>query len=298
MRRNLLNSLKCIYCDSSNLNLKTKDKDEILEGEILCKKCKKKYVIKEGVLVVLNNANTKEYGHWDEMYKARDDKKEIVWMENAFRDRKALEEYYAITHFLKNSRFNNSLEIGSGLGKYSFVLKKLGYVKEIVMVDISLPSLLITKKIFENFGFNCNLVLADAGNLPFKDKAFDLSFSGGLIEHFVGKKQEGIFFEHCRVAKDVLIQVPTGSFAYWLRRILLTIIKFGWPFGFEKPVGVKRIKELYSLNKYKLTGVYYHDFLTALIFMFSLKFKFLSKFVKKSFISRIFTSDLLIYGSS
>src|SRR3989344_4625520 len=125
MKRELLKFLKCIECGSYKLDLEVKNEDdEIIEGNVVCNKCNKNYRIKEGILIVSNKVDTKKYKYWDKMYDKRNSKREIKWIENAFYDIKALKEYYAITYFFKEDLiFNNSIEIGSGLGKYSLVLK-------------------------------------------------------------------------------------------------------------------------------------------------------------------------------
>jgi len=73
------------------------------------------------------------------------------------------------------------LEIGCGLGKNFSRFAAGGAVA--TAVDMSIESIKLTKKRLAIFGLKGNLCLADAENLPFKDNAFDLIFSWGVLHH-------------------------------------------------------------------------------------------------------------------
>jgi ubiquinone/menaquinone biosynthesis C-methylase UbiE len=73
------------------------------------------------------------------------------------------------------------LEIGCGLGK-DFARFILNGAKA-TAIDFSPESLKLTARRLEIFGLKGNLCVADAENLPFKDNAFDLLFSWGVLHH-------------------------------------------------------------------------------------------------------------------
>ena len=278
----------CPKCKHDNLT----DKKDYL----VCNKCGEKYAIREGILVLKPQRG---FETWDELYKKRNFKKEIKQMRSYLNNKRVL-DYYIFAGIIKRNglKLKNSLEIGSGLGKYSLVLKNNGLVEDVYMVDFSFESLLISKKIFDFFGLDGNFILADARRLPFKDKSFDLTFSGGLLEHYLGKEKDMVFSEHHRLSNKVIFQVPTNSFAYWFRRIIATIIYLGWPFGFENPISFKQLKNFYKKNNMKIVDCDYHDFLTASLFILSNRIPFFSRLIKKGFFSHLLRSDIVVYGSS
>jgi ubiquinone/menaquinone biosynthesis C-methylase UbiE len=102
------------------------------------------------------------------------------------KDKKNLVIYYPWLNLIIKNRlkFKRSLEVGSGTGSYSLILKKLGLVEEVYLFDWSEESLKLAKKLFEHYGEKAHFIQGDAKNLPFKDNFFDLTLSGGLLEHF------------------------------------------------------------------------------------------------------------------
>jgi len=59
---------------------------------------------------------------------------------------------------------------------------------------------------------NCEMVLGDGMAMPFLDKAFDVVYSLGLLEHFEPAEQAILLHEQARVAKTaVLVEVPTHA---------------------------------------------------------------------------------------
>lgn len=54
MKKEYLNIICCPYCHGElELEIKEEDDDEIIEGEFFCKKCQKKYEIKEGIPILM-----------------------------------------------------------------------------------------------------------------------------------------------------------------------------------------------------------------------------------------------------
>ena len=117
------------------------------------------------------------------------------------------------------------------------------------------------------FGIKAHLVVGDIHRLPFENNRFQLALSGGLIEHFTGPEQTAIVAEHCRVAQQVMLQVPTGTPAYWFFRLVYSVIKGGWPFGFEKPVARSHLIKLLHEQDYQPQAWSSHNFASSLVFL-------------------------------
>jgi len=124
----------------------------------------------------------------------------------------------------------------------------------------------LSRELFNRFGESAYFIVGDGLSLPFNDRYFDLSISCGLIEHFKGFDQGKIVSEHCRVADNVLCQVPTSSVTYWLQRSGISIMNNGWPFGYEKPISSKKMKTLFREYGFKSELAGYHDLLSVISF--------------------------------
>ncbi len=120
---------------------------------------------------------------------------------------------------------------------------------------------------FKELDEPCHVVLGDATNVPFVDGSFSVATSGGLVEHFKDPEQQMVVHEHCRVAHDVLCQAPLNSLPYWLTREAITVRRLGWPFGWEKPVSLRTLKNLFDLEGYEIKDKSYHNLLDAALFM-------------------------------
>jgi len=189
-------------------------------------------------------------------------------------------------------KFGISIEIGCGSGYYSLMLKKLGLVEDCVLLDSSFSALKIASQLFRISGEDAFFVLADGLEVPFADKSFDLSFSGGLIEHFRGSEQRKLVSEHCRVAESVVCQVPTHSLFYWLQRGVITLLNAKWPFGYESPVSSEQLESLYRNEGFQLRSFGYHDFITMLLFRLSVRFRHASPIQKKSILNRLTRTEI------
>lgn len=94
------------------------------------------------------------------------------------------------------------LEAGCGSGAYLKLLKRKGFRS--VGLDLSKASLHIAKK-------NCkNITGGDIFHLPFKDKAFDVVFNQGVMEHFTNSEFFTALKEIARIARKVVIIVPSA----------------------------------------------------------------------------------------
>jgi len=67
------------------------------------------------------------------------------------------------------------LDMGCGTGKYSIMLAMMGAY--VVGVDSQLPMVAVAKERSRNLRLDLEVLLSDAGTLPFRDDIFDLSVS-------------------------------------------------------------------------------------------------------------------------
>ena len=73
------------------------------------------------------------------------------------------------------------VEIGSGTGGDLLRFAQAG--ARVVGVDLSERSLGLVRTRFRAFGLQAQVVLADAQELPFADRSFDLAYSWGVLHH-------------------------------------------------------------------------------------------------------------------
>ena len=234
---------------------------------------------------------------WNKLYSETEFNDVLKRLDYGLKAPEKLFAYYPWLELLRKNKlkFGRSLEIGAGTGSYSLVLKKLGMVKEVYLLDYSEEALKIAKKAFKKHNVKGHFILGNALNLPFKDKFFDLTISGGLLEHFNEKEQLKIISEEKRVSKYVLNQVPISTLGYWALRLAITLIKGKWPFGYEKPMSKKILKRLYENEGIEIIGEGYHDVLTAVKFSMASKKNADFNF-KKKFINKILMNEIAILG--
>lgn len=99
------------------------------------------------------------------------------------------------------------LEIGCGSGLSSVLLASMGC--RVTAVDTN-AQLVKKAKRFETAFPNFISVQADMFRLEFKDKAFDIAFSQGVLEHYSDDDIIRALSEQKRIARVVVIDVPNG----------------------------------------------------------------------------------------
>jgi len=162
------------------------------------------------------------------------------------------EENWAASHFEESLQFmavdplrpvfeeylrpdSKMLEGGCGMGNYVAYYAARGYdVTGLDFAQRALTTLHIRQP-------NLKLVGGDVSNMPFPDKAFDLYYSGGVVEHFESGATESLR-EARRVLKDdgiLLISVP-----YYnpLRKIIRPFRKEYWRSVMESKTEAERIE--------------------------------------------------------
>ncbi len=273
------------------------------DSSLICRICDSSYPIKEGILVLTPNGGA-ETTYWDRLYSEgvkgnpiRSAEEISLFLSRSLKDTRSLCAYYPLVGLLErlSARFECSIEIGCGTGVYSLLLKQLRIVDNPVLVDTSISALRTAQRVFEQFQETGCFILADGSQLPFVDQSFDLSLSGGLIEHFRGAEQAKIAAEHCRVARHVICQIPAPTPFYWLQRGAITLLNGGWPFGYEKPLSVRHMRALFEDSLIEVRAISYHDSLNIVLFRLSTRLKYLKNLVRKTVLSQLMATEIVVY---
>ncbi len=140
------------------------------------------------------------------------------------------------------------IELGCGTGGLTAkIIKEYGGTA--TLVDNSDYALKIASSIFKRHRLSFNIIKADL--LKFKPpQKFDIAHSEGLIEHFSGKEQKKIIELHKNCINEngfVLISTPRKTWYYSISRKMLEVLG-KWPFGDEKPMDAKKLKNILEQN--------------------------------------------------
>ena len=243
----------------------------------------------------IHKNDLEKYAYWTKVAEETNYPSLHRQINRVLKDQDLLFSRYGSIRIMRNSKVvKKSLEVGCGSGAHSFLSKKLRFVGTVYLCDITFQALKNAKKLFDDFGENYHLVLCDAKNLPFKDKSFDLIYSGGLLEHFDSNEQEAITREQCRVAEDNICEVPLRSFGYTLLRFIVTLKNRGWPFGKESPMSLSQLKQIFSKNKYRIIRFTCDNFLISLIVIYNLPL-WIRRFLPKT-VFNLFKHEITVYA--
>lgn len=91
------------------------------------------------------------------------------------------EEIYSST--VDKVKPGSIIDVGCGTGKHSINLAKKGF--KVFSVELTENGIVAAKKTATEMGVNIFLVRGDVECMPFKNNAFDYSFCGLIIHHFV-----------------------------------------------------------------------------------------------------------------
>jgi len=271
MDRRLLGKLRCVDCGGLEVLLEAEgpaNLDQVVTGTVICDDCGRVMRITDRI-IQCSPATDDQRDIWEGLYEAQNESLRgvIESLENGFANPDALRAYYPILRIIGDlpDHVGSSVELGCGSGAFSLILKKMGLVDEVTLLDYSMPSLKTAERLFEHFDERCNLVHAKLETHPFREGAFDVSLSGGVIEHFRSRDERlGCLEVHLGPAKLAYIQAPVSAPMYWFQRFAVTVLKRGWPLGFEKPLTVKELKLLLRLAGADILRMDYHYFLSVL----------------------------------
>ncbi len=145
------------------------------------------------------------------------------------------------------------LEIGCGSG---YLARQLcsNYQCEALLVDNSAEA----KQFFLQHNTNPKIWFkqADAFKLRIPPE-FDLVYSDGLIEHFVGKKQKELMKIHAKATKPdgaIVFFVPYRSKRYQLLKKFQEVLGL-WNYGFEEPYSKNDFEQLLEENDFSIEKI-------------------------------------------
>ena len=228
MRLVLVKLLRCPKCKSpSALKVEVEQGDDkhIFEGVLHCSDCGSHFPIREGIPHMLP-AHLLEKGSHAGVTQAEEQKRQqIVHFDSIGESEIEVTRPHGFGrayNFLMDKKFeiirdlwgkplegNSVLDVCCGSGMDAEYLVNAG--AEVVGIDISIGALRGAQKRAEKFGLNYDLILGDAENLPFQDRALSLSFIHDGLHH-LDSPQLG-FSEMARVSSTaVLINEPTQTF--------------------------------------------------------------------------------------
>ena len=164
-----------------------------------------------------------------------------------------------INKYLGNSRGIKTIEVGSGLGVYSFILGLRGAA--VTLMDYSKEALSLAEINFSSSGLTASFLRMDALALdPNLRQQFDVAMSFGTIEHFEGEERLRMARAHFDLVRPgglVIISVPNRLFFpheilnFFLHR------KNKWPLGYERSFSRQELLRLagqIGLKKVKVCG--------------------------------------------
>jgi ubiquinone/menaquinone biosynthesis C-methylase UbiE len=152
--------------------------------------------------------------------------------------RHARSMYKYIIEKIKNISFKTVLDIGCGTGEILSLITKHNSVRAFGM-DISLEMLTVAE---DKLGGRANLIIADAGNLPYDECFFDLVICNDSFHHY--PNPIGVLSEIKRVLKNKGTLILSDICLPPLKRKLLNMFIFLSPDGDFKIYSEKDITKL------------------------------------------------------
>lgn len=102
------------------------------------------------------------------------------------------------------------VEVGVGSGAQSALLSR--WAERVVSIDNDPRIMSAARPNVERYGPRTRLVLADAFRMPFRDGAYGVALSQGLMEHFDDEGIAGLLREQLRVCRSVVFSVPSDRY--------------------------------------------------------------------------------------
>lgn len=275
MDKDFLEKLTCPACGGSNLRVESAGSataGKIPSSSLVCDDCNGSFAVVDNILDTTPGGDS-QLAVWESVYRNAPELERSFHVSNLLKgleNRKLLKSYYPIIRMVERLPLplESSLELGSGSGFYSLLIKKLGMVRDVTLLDYSREANETARRLFDYFGESCNIVCANLEKPPFKKGSFDLAISGGVIEHYRTMEERLHCLDvHLDTARWAYVQAPANSLCYWAQRLAITIIKRGWPFGFERPVTEKEMRKLVDLAKARITDLDYQYFFNILVFL-------------------------------
>lgn len=175
MKRRLLDLLGCPQCRQAlDLSVTHEEGDEIMEGELACPGCQRKFPIVGAIPRFVEKQNYADsFGlQWNKYARLQLDSQNGT----AF----SRERFYSITEWPQPSlRGAVVLDGGCGAGRFAEIALADG--AEVIALDLSSAVDACRKNLQAHPNLHC--VQASLFELPFRDRAFDTVYSIGVIQH-------------------------------------------------------------------------------------------------------------------
>ncbi len=146
------------------------------------------------------------------------------------------------------------LEVGAGSGRDSLELAAHG--ARPFVLDYTLEALRIVQRLARRSGTAVDLVCADCTQMPFRDRAFDVVFHQGLMEHF--RDPSPLLHENRRVLVDaghVLVDVPQRFHLYTaMKHVLIALNR--WFAGWETEYSIGELEGLVEHHGFRILHRY------------------------------------------
>jgi len=186
MKLSILQHLVCLSCRSElKLRIKSKAKNEINEGTLICTKCSDKFKISRGIPRFVVDV-TKDFVRtemafsekWKTHHTNHHAKDWIEWQRKWFLDRFDWKSIKLFNKFLKSKNF--ILDAGTGIGNSAKMLS-VNNSSTVFALDASDSIDFAYKKYGKSH--NIHFIQADIRQLPFKKSFFDYIFSDQVLHH-------------------------------------------------------------------------------------------------------------------
>jgi SAM-dependent methyltransferase len=167
---------------------------------------------------------------------------------------------------IPDARGKKVLEPGSGHGLVSLGLAKRG--AEVSLLDISAPALTLSKACFMMEGMHPQTYNASILDMPMDDDTYDVTWNGGVIEHFDVADQVRAVSEMLRVTRPggkVVIMVPSADARIYKAGKAYADRLGLWQPGYEMPIS--SLKNLEARVPGRLVKEYRMGFIAELHFL-------------------------------
>lgn len=164
-----------------------------------------------------------------------------------------------LTNHLGDFRGLKFIEVGSGLGVYSFLFARFG--ADVTLLDYSEQALDLARKHFEENGFKAKFLFQDALKLnPVLYDQYDVAMSFGTVEHFKYPERLKIIDAHVKLVREggaVVVSAPNLFFPphEFLKAYLQRQKK--WHLGYEKAFNQSeffKVARMLNLKNSKVIG--------------------------------------------
>jgi SAM-dependent methyltransferase len=145
----------------------------------------------------------------------------------------------------KNAEIFNVIDVGCGMGNFTFELVHRKQFKKIVGIDFLTETFDIARENKKNFG-KVSFIQGDLLNLPFTDESFDMTVCLNVLHHIHKDDFSKAIYELARITDKYLIleiRNKNNILKFWHNKIVLP------HFNREIPVDANSVLEVNDLMK-------------------------------------------------